>query len=157
MKFFNPLFASWRLCVPKELSGRTLIQRKDARTQRRKKIIWTLFSIFTCCKMILLLSWAINLDLGTHMARICSLTGKKPSFGRSYALRGIAKKKKGIGLKITGCTNRRFLPNLKTKRVWIPEEKRFVSIRLSTSAIRTMDKKGVSASVRKMRKAGVTI
>jgi large subunit ribosomal protein L28 len=92
-----------------------------------------------------------------HMARICSLTGKKPSSGRSYALRGIAKKKKGIGLKITGCTNRRFLPNLKTKRVWIPEEKRFVTIRLSTAAIRTMDKKGITPSVRKMRKAGQRI
>ncbi len=91
------------------------------------------------------------------MSRICSLTGKKSASGRSYTLRGIAKKKKGIGLKITGCTNRRFLPNLKTKRVWIPEEKRFVTLRLSTSAIRTMDKKGVSASVRKMRNAGVNI
>lgn len=88
------------------------------------------------------------------MARICALTGKKSSSGRSYTLRGIAKKKKGIGLKITGCTNRRFLPNLKTKRLWIPEEKRFVTLRLSTSALRTIDKKGVSAVVHKMRKSG---
>ena len=79
---------------------------------------------------------------------------KKSSSGRSYTLRGIAKKKKGIGLKITGCTNRRFLPNLKTKRLWIPEEKRFVTLRLSTSAIRTIDKKGISAIVHQMRKSG---
>ena len=91
------------------------------------------------------------------MPRTCALTGKKSSFGRTYTLRGIAKKKKGIGLKITGCTNRRFLPNLKKKRVWIPEENRFVTLRLSVAAIRTMDKKGVTAAVRQMRKSGKTV
>lgn len=91
------------------------------------------------------------------MPRTCAYTGKKPSFGRSYALRGIAKKKKGIGLKITGCTNRRFLPNLKKKRVWIPEENRFVTLNLSVAAIRTIDKKGTTAAVRKMRQAGKKI
>lgn len=88
------------------------------------------------------------------MSRKCALTGKKSSFGRSYTLRGIAKKKKGIGLKITGCTNRRFLPNLKTKRLWIPEEKRFVTLRLSVAALRTIDKKGISAVIHQMRKTG---
>jgi large subunit ribosomal protein L28 len=88
------------------------------------------------------------------MARRCALTGRKSQFGRTYALRGIAKKKKGIGLKITGITNRRFLPNLKSKRLWVPEEKRFVTIRLSTAALRTIDKKGIDTVVRKMRKAG---
>lgn len=88
------------------------------------------------------------------MSRHCDLTGKKPSFGRTYTLRGIAKKKKGIGLKITGCTNRRFLPNLKTKRLWIPEEKRFVTLRLSVAALRTIDKKGIGTVIHQMRKAG---
>lgn len=88
------------------------------------------------------------------MTRKCALTGKKSSFGRSYTLRGIAKKKKGIGLKITGCTNRRFLPNLKTKRLWIPEEKRFVTLRLSVAALRTIDKNGISAVIHKLRKSG---
>lgn len=88
------------------------------------------------------------------MTRLCALTGKKTQFGRTYTLRGIAKKKKGIGLKVTGCTNRRFLPNLKTKRLWVPEEKRFVTLRLSTAALRTIDKKGIDTVVRQMRKAG---
>lgn len=88
------------------------------------------------------------------MARKCALTGRKPSFGRKYTLRGIAKKKKGIGLKITGCTNRRFLPNLKEKRLWVPEENRFVTLRLSTAALRTIDKKGVSAVIHELRKSG---
>lgn len=91
------------------------------------------------------------------MPRTCIVTGRKPSSGRSYTLRGIAKKKKGIGLKITGCTNRRFLPNLISKRIWIPEEKRFVTMRLSIAALRTMDKKGVSATVRQLRKEGKKI
>ena len=91
------------------------------------------------------------------MPRTCIVTGRKPSFGRTYTLRGIAKKKKGIGLKITGCTNRRFNPNLKTKRLWVPEEKRFVTMRLSTAAIRTIDKKGIGPVIRKMRKSGTKI
>ena len=85
------------------------------------------------------------------MPRTCVVTGKKPSSGRSYALRGIAKKKKGIGLKITGCTNRRFNPNLQEKRFWVPEEKRFVTLRVSTAAIRTIDKKGIGPVLRKIR------
>ena len=91
------------------------------------------------------------------MSRTCILTEKRTSSGRSYALRGIAKKKKGIGLKITGCTNRRFRPNLVTKRVWIPEEKRFATLRLSTAALRTIDKRGVSAVVHTLRKQGKTV
>ena len=91
------------------------------------------------------------------MPRKCVVTQRKPSSGRSYAYRGIAKKKKGIGLKITGCTNRRFLPNLVSKRIWIPEEKRFVTMTLSIAALRTMDKKGVSTVIRQMRKEGTRI
>jgi len=79
------------------------------------------------------------------MSKVCTITGKKPGFGRSYTLRGIAKKKKGIGLKITGCTNRRFLPNLKKKRIWDSELKQFVTLRLSVAAIRTIDKHGLPA------------
>ena len=87
------------------------------------------------------------------MSKVCTITGKKPSFGRSYALRGIAKKKKGIGLKVTGKTNRRFLPNLKKKRVWDQEKGTFVTVRLSVAALRTMDKRGVASVLRKSAKA----
>ncbi|MDE3055353.1 MAG: 50S ribosomal protein L28 [Verrucomicrobiota bacterium] len=88
------------------------------------------------------------------MPRSCIVTGKKPSSGRSYTLRGIAKKKKGIGLKVTGCTNRRFNPNLFTKRLWVPEEKRFVTLRLSAAALRTIDRKGISHVLNDLRKEG---
>ena len=88
------------------------------------------------------------------MPRTCAITGRRPSSGRKYTFRGIAKKKKGIGLKITGCTNRRFLPNLVAKRLWDPEGKRFVRLRLSTQALRTIDKNGITPALRKIRKQG---
>ncbi len=86
------------------------------------------------------------------MSKICQVTGRRPARGYKYAIRGIAKKKKGIGLKVTGKTKRRFQPNLIKKRLWLGEEKRFISLRLSTAALRTIDKLGVGAVVRKMRK-----
>ncbi|MBU0759279.1 MAG: 50S ribosomal protein L28 [Candidatus Omnitrophica bacterium] len=51
------------------------------------------------------------------MSRICSICGKKPIAGRTIARRGMAKKKGGVGKKITGVTKRRFLPNIQTVRV----------------------------------------
>ena len=91
------------------------------------------------------------------MAKVCQVTGKKPGAGKKYAIRGIAKKKKGIGLKITGKTSRRFNPNLKTKRFWFADESRFVTLRLSTSAMRTIDKNGLSAIIRQLRSEGQTV
>jgi large subunit ribosomal protein L28 len=88
------------------------------------------------------------------MAKVCQVTGKKPSTGFSYVTRGIAKKKKGIGLKVTGKTRRRFQPNLKVKRFWFAEEKRFITIRLSCAAMRTLEKKGVATIVRELRNKG---
>ena len=91
------------------------------------------------------------------MSKKCQLTGKKPSVGRSYALRGIAKKKKGIGLKITGKTKRTFKPNLVKKRLWFAEEKRFITLKLSSAALRTIDKIGLFKAVRRMRAKGEKI
>lgn len=88
------------------------------------------------------------------MGKRCQLTGKKPCKGRTYVTRGIAKKKKGIGLNITGKTKRRFIPNLMKKRFWLPQEKRWVTLSLSTSAMRTIDKIGIDKAVARMRKAG---
>jgi large subunit ribosomal protein L28 len=91
------------------------------------------------------------------MGKRCQLTGKKPCKGRTYVTRGIAKKKKGIGLNITGKNKRRFYPNLMKKRFWIAEEKRWVTLTLSTSAMRTVDKIGIFKAVARMRKAGERI
>ncbi len=91
------------------------------------------------------------------MPRQCQLTKKKPGQGNKYCIRGIAKKKKGIGLNITGKSKRRFLPNLVKKRFWLPEENRFVTLRLSTNAMRTVNKVGITKAVARMRAFGEKI
>lgn len=88
------------------------------------------------------------------MSKVCQVTGKKPTRGYKYAIRGIAKKKKGIGLKVTGKTKRRFQPNLFKKRIWFADENRFVTLKLSTAAMRTIDRLGIAAVIRDMRARG---
>ncbi len=53
------------------------------------------------------------------MSRICALCGKKPKAGRTIKRRGMAKKKGGVGKKITGITKRYFLPNLQKFRIMV--------------------------------------
>jgi len=91
------------------------------------------------------------------MARECQYTGKRTTVGNKYTLRGIAKKKKGIGIKVTGITRRRFLPNLFKKRFWFAEENRFVTLRLSAAAIRSIDKLGIETVIRQIRASGQKI
>jgi large subunit ribosomal protein L28 len=88
------------------------------------------------------------------MSKRCQVTGRVPVKGNSYAIRGIAKKKKGIGLKVTGIKKRRFKPNLVKKRLWFGEENRFVTLRLSTNALRTIDKLGLGTIIRQIRAKG---
>lgn len=91
------------------------------------------------------------------MSKECQVTGKKVTRGFKYAIRGIAKKKKGIGLKVTGKTKRRFHPNLIKKRFWFQDENRFVTLRLSIAAMRTIDKNGIAGVIRDLRSRGVTV
>ncbi len=91
------------------------------------------------------------------MGRECQVTGKKTRTGNTYAIRGIAKKKKGIGLKTTGITRRRFIPNMFKKRFWFADENRFITLKLTANGMRTIDKLGLSAVVRQMRAAGEKI
>lgn len=91
------------------------------------------------------------------MSKQCQVTGKKPSRGYTYTIRGIAKKKKGIGLKVTGKTKRRFQPNLLKKRFWFSDENRFITLKLSASAMRTIDKRGLAIVINEMRAQGQKI
>lgn len=91
------------------------------------------------------------------MSRECQITGKKTVRGYSYAIRGIAKKKKGIGLKVTGRTKRSFFANVRNKRFWFPEENRFVSLKLSSAAMRTIEKNGLAAVIKDLRASGVKV
>lgn len=91
------------------------------------------------------------------MPKVCQVTGRKTTRGFKYAIRGIAKKKKGIGLKVTGKTRRCFEPNLFKKRLWLAEENRFVTLRLSAQALRTVEKLGLNTVIRHMRARGEKI
>lgn len=62
------------------------------------------------------------------MARICTICGKKPSAGRTIKRRGLAKKKGGVGQRITGISKRRFLPNLKMVRAIVDGKKKRIRI-----------------------------
>lgn len=53
------------------------------------------------------------------MSKVCEICGKKPVAGRTITRRGLAKKKGGVGQKITGVNIRRFLPNLKVVRALV--------------------------------------
>jgi large subunit ribosomal protein L28 len=88
------------------------------------------------------------------MAKVCQVTGRKPSRGFKYVTRGIAKKKKGIGLKVTGKTKRVFNPNLLRKRFWFAKENRWVSLRLSAQAMRTVEKNGIEKVINELRQRG---
>jgi large subunit ribosomal protein L28 len=86
------------------------------------------------------------------MSRICSITQAKPIRGSVIHRRGLAKKKGGIGQHVTKVVARTFFPNLKTKRLWVPELKRFVTVKLSARALKTVTKNGAYAT---LKKAGV--
>ena len=86
------------------------------------------------------------------MSRVCSITNAKPSRGSIIHRRGLAKKKGGIGQHVTAITKRLFQPNLKTRRLWVSELKRFVTVKLSARALKTVTKNGAFAT---LKKAGV--
>lgn len=54
-------------------------------------------------------------------------------------------------------TKRRFLPNLQTKRFYFAEEDRWITLKVSTDAIRTINKNGLSAVVKELRAQGTKI
>jgi len=75
------------------------------------------------------------------MSRVCQITGKKPVTGNTVSHANNRKR-------------RRFLPNLHSQRFWLEGEKRWVSLRLSASALRTVEKNGIDAVIAKLRAAG---
>jgi len=78
------------------------------------------------------------------MARVCQVTGKKPITGNKVSHSNIK-------------TKRRFLPNLQTKRYFLAEEDRWITLKVSSEAIRTINKNGLSAVIKKLRAAGEKI
>ena len=73
------------------------------------------------------------------MSRKCELSGKGPLYGNNVS-------------HAHNKTRRRFMPNLQKKRIWIPEEKRWITVKLTTNALKTIDKKGYYAFCKDMKK-----
>jgi len=79
------------------------------------------------------------------MSPVCQITHRRTRTGQSIARRGLPKKKGGVGLKTTGVTKRTFKVNVQPKRIWVPELKQYIRVRLSTKALKTISKRGAYA------------
>ena len=75
------------------------------------------------------------------MARVCQVTGKTPMVGNNVS-------------HANNKTKRRFLPNLHYRRFWVESENRWVSLRVSTNGLRTIDKKGIDVVLADLRARG---
>ena len=78
------------------------------------------------------------------MARVCEVTGKGPMTGNNVS-------------HANNKTKRRFLPNLQNRKFWVESENRWVSMRITNAALRTIDKNGIDAVLAEMRAAGEKI
>ncbi|MCX7186341.1 MAG: hypothetical protein RL063_1620 [Pseudomonadota bacterium] len=78
------------------------------------------------------------------MARVCMVTGKKPMVGNNVS-------------HANNRTKRRFLPNLQNRKFWVESENRWISMRITNNALRTIDKNGIDAVLLKMRAEGQKI
>ena len=75
------------------------------------------------------------------MARVCQVTGKKPMTGHNVS-------------HANNKTKRRFLPNLQNRRFWVESERRWVRLRLTNAALRTIDKVGIDCVLADLRARG---
>ncbi|GAB3429252.1 50S ribosomal protein L28 [Niabella aquatica] len=78
------------------------------------------------------------------MARVCQVTGKKPMGGNKVSHSNIK-------------TKRRFLPNLQKKKFYLVEEDKWITLKLSADAIRTINKNGLYSVVKELRAQGEKI
>ena len=78
------------------------------------------------------------------MSRVCEVTGKGPITGNRVSHANNKRR-------------RRFLPNLHSQRFWLESEKRWVSLRVSTHGLRTIEKKGIDVVVADLRNQGVKV
>jgi large subunit ribosomal protein L28 len=76
------------------------------------------------------------------MSRICEISKKKTAFGYNVS-------------HANNRTKRRFYPNLQKKRFYLAEQKKWIVLKVCTSVIRTINKNGVEAVLRKSKKDGL--
>ena len=75
------------------------------------------------------------------MARFCAVTGKGPMVGNNVS-------------HANNKTKRRFMPNLQYRRLWVDSEQRWVRLRLTNAALRTIDKLGIDTVLAQLRARG---
>jgi len=78
------------------------------------------------------------------MSRVCQITGKHPISGNTVSHANNRRR-------------RRFLPNLHSQRFWLEDERRWVTLRVSANALRTIEKKGLEAVLAELRASGKKI
>ena len=78
------------------------------------------------------------------MSRVGDVTGKKPMFGNNVS-------------HAHNKSRRRFNINLQKKKFWLPDENRYVTLRISTRGMRVIDKKGITRVVKDLRAKGVKV
>ena len=78
------------------------------------------------------------------MSKICQISGKKVQFGNKVS-------------KAINKTKRRFNANIVSKRFYIPEEDKWISLKVSTSVLKTINKKGISAVLKEARAKGIKV
>lgn len=76
------------------------------------------------------------------MARTCDISKAKPTRGRRINRSGKAKKLGGIGTHVTSNTPRTILPNLRSKKIWVPELNRHVQVKVTARVLKSIDKNG---------------
>jgi|TARA_Y100000591_G_scaffold11246_1_gene8750 large subunit ribosomal protein L28 len=75
------------------------------------------------------------------MSKVCQVTGKKPMFGNNVS-------------HANNKTRRKFNVNLQRKKFWLPEENRYITLRLSMHGLRIINKKGISRVIKELRAKG---
>ncbi len=78
------------------------------------------------------------------MSRVCQVTGKRPTTGNKVSHSNIKKR-------------RRFLPNLHNQRFWVEGENRWVTLRVTTRGMRTIEKRGIDVVLAELRAAGTHV
>ncbi|MCA9601838.1 MAG: 50S ribosomal protein L28 [Myxococcales bacterium] len=78
------------------------------------------------------------------MSMVCQVTGKAPMVGHKVSHSNIKTKKRQV-------------PNLQSRRFWVPSENRWVRLRVSTAGIRTIDKRGIETVLRELRGKGLKV
>jgi large subunit ribosomal protein L28 len=81
--------------------------------------------------------------LDSIMSKVCEVTGARGRRGNRIHHSGLAKKYGGIGLNHVKKVPRDFSPNLREKKLWVPELNRFVKVKLTARALKTCAKNGV--------------